>query len=120
MTHALKKALAAAAIVAVAALCVYYYKWEPGAWPAPRCTLRMLTGYDCPGCGSQRAFHALLHGRVAEAWGFNAGVFFAIPLAVCYFAVDRMPRRVSAVLQHPVFIIGIALAIVAWWVGRNI
>lgn len=120
MNPALKKLLATAALVAVVALCIYYYKWEPGAWAAPRCTLRLLTGYDCPGCGSQRAFHALLHGGVAEAWGYNPAVFFAIPLAACYFAVERLPRRVGAVLQHPAFILGIAVAIVAWWVGRNI
>ena len=46
MNPVLKKLLATAALVAVVALCIYYYKWEPGAWPAPRCTLRMLTGYD--------------------------------------------------------------------------
>lgn len=116
----LQKATAAAALVAVAALCVYYYAVDPASGAAPRCMLRMLTGYDCPGCGSQRALHALLHGRPGEAWGYNPAVFFAVPLAAAYACEAWLPQRVRRLLAAPAFILAIAAAILAWWVLRNV
>lgn len=120
MTPVRKRTVAAAAIVAVAALCAYYYAVDPASSPSPRCMLRLLTGYDCPGCGSQRALHALLHGRVGDAWDYNPAVFFAVPLAAAYFAIDRLPPGLRRLLRRPAFILAIAVAIVAWWIGRNL
>jgi len=37
----------------------------------PPCPIRYLTGLYCPGCGSLRAMHALLHGELARAWAMN-------------------------------------------------
>ena len=110
---------AAIAILAVAAL-AYYYLCDPSSAPAPRCLLRTLTGYDCPGCGTQRALHAMLHGRVAEAWGYNPAVFFAVPLAAMYLLADRFPAPLRRVLEAPATIFAIAAAIAAWWVLRNV
>ena len=45
----------------------------------PRCPLFLLTGLLCPGCGALRAGHALLHGDVAAALGFNAMLIVALP-----------------------------------------
>lgn len=33
----------------------------------PACTFRSLTGLLCPGCGSTRALHQLLHGEIIAA-----------------------------------------------------
>ena len=50
----------------VAALVVFgfiYFALDPSRSDLfPRCVFLSLTGYKCPGCGSQRAIHALLHG----------------------------------------------------------
>lgn len=112
------KRLAAIAVctVAIAAL-VYLALNDPTTSPAPRCAFKAITGYDCPGCGSQRAVHALLQGRVAEAWGYNAALFFAVPLIGLY---ALGPRRWDRVVYHPAFMLGIAAAIAAWWIGRNL
>lgn len=40
------------------------------AW-YPKCTFRELTGYHCPGCGTTRALHALIHGRLIQALAYN-------------------------------------------------
>ena len=37
----------------------------------PPCPLRYLTGWYCPGCGSLRAIHQLLHGNLRAAWAMN-------------------------------------------------
>lgn len=111
-------------VVAALAFAVwYYYTHDPSAGFGPKCTFRLLTGYDCPGCGSQRAFHALLHGHVAQAWSFNPLVFFAVPAAV-YFTVIELGRRrwprLYAASMHPAIIIVIFVSIVAFWIGRNL
>ncbi|NUN93831.1 MAG: DUF2752 domain-containing protein [Verrucomicrobiae bacterium] len=42
----------------------------------PPCPFHALTGWYCPGCGSTRALHQLLHGHLVAACRFN-------PLTVC-------------------------------------
>ncbi len=37
----------------------------------PLCPIKVLTGFSCPGCGSTRALHALLHLRFSEAFALN-------------------------------------------------
>jgi hypothetical protein len=44
------------------------------------CPLHLLTGLDCPFCGSTRMAAALLHGDLAGAWHFNAAVLVIGPL----------------------------------------
>lgn len=46
----------------------------------PPCPFHWLTGLNCPGCGSLRAMHSLLHGRVGEAFGLNPLLVLSIPL----------------------------------------
>ena len=84
------------AVAVVAALFVvflFYYNVNPESGLMPRCTFKLMTGYDCPGCGFQRALHALLHGRAAEAWGYNPFVFFAVPGALFYIVVESGRRH---------------------------
>ncbi len=106
----------AAAICAVA-IVVFLALFDPTEVPAPQCTFRLLTGLECPGCGTQRAIHALLHGRVAEAWGYNAALFVALPLLALY---ALSPRRLEKVLYSPAMLWSIAAATAAWWILRNL
>lgn len=46
----------------------------------PRCWLHENTGLLCPGCGSTRALHALLHGDVASAWKLNPLAVLSVPV----------------------------------------
>lgn len=38
------------------------------------CSIKNLTGYECPGCGMQRAFIALLKGNIADSFAYNASL----------------------------------------------
>jgi hypothetical protein len=49
----------------------------------PVCGFHRTTGLLCPGCGSLRALHHLLHGEFTTAFHFNALVVCAVPLLVC-------------------------------------
>lgn len=88
----------------------------------PKCPSKYVTGYDCPGCGTSRALHALMHGDVAAAWHFNAAIFFAIPLILFLVAgtVAGPHSRLRRISQHPALTIGVTVAIVAWTIGRNL
>ena len=71
----------AMAILAVGALAWLWAVDPARSVIAPRCLFHDLTGLHCPGCGSTRAAHALLHGRVGEALAFNLVFTLGLPLA---------------------------------------
>ncbi len=114
-------------IIAIAALMVFgfiYYAVDPSSSALfPQCGFLSLTGYKCPGCGSQRAIHALLNGDVVTAFRYNAMLFIAVPwILLCLFAETQRVRnpRLYARL-HPSVLIWLFLVIVlAWWLLRNI
>lgn len=49
---------------------LYFYAPEQHRF-YPRCLLNQTTGLECPGCGTLRAAHELLHGNVAAAFKLN-------------------------------------------------
>lgn len=123
MTPAAKKALIAAAIILTVAAIVVLYCFDPmQASFYPRCPSKLLTGCDCPGCGTLRALHALSHGDISAAWHFNAALFFALPAAVVFFIGDhpRAPRWASAATHWRYSPVILLAAIVLWTVFRNL
>ena len=49
------------------------------------CPFYQISGYQCPGCGSQRAFHELLHLRIFEAIKQNVLFVLAIPYVLLIY-----------------------------------
>ena len=103
---------------------IIYYGLDPSASALfPRCPFLEFTGYKCPGCGSQRAIHALLHGDVVKAFRYNAMLLLAIPwVAVCLYAESRRVRnpRLYARINAPLLIWLFLAAVLIWWLLRNI
>lgn len=65
---------------------------EPGHYPT--CPFLAVTGYNCPGCGSLRALHALTNGELATAADFNLlTVLAAAPVVVAWALWLRRERR---------------------------
>ncbi len=89
----------------------------------PKCIFLQLTGYKCPGCGSQRAIHSLLNLHPAEAFGYNALLVSMLPiLGLLVFASIRRkshPKLYSALNSLP-FIIFLLCITIIWWILRNI
>lgn len=85
----------------------------------PRCVFRELSGFDCPGCGTTRALHHLLHGRFEEAFRLNA-MLFALMIAAAFAAPSFLRGRTPAFLMKPWFGWGSFVVVVGWWVGRNL
>jgi hypothetical protein len=51
------------------------------------CSIKSLIGIDCPGCGMQRAFIALLKGDLIQSLKFNASLLpflFTILFTICH------------------------------------
>ncbi len=46
------------------------------------CSFKTAFGVDCPGCGMQRAFLALIKGNLVESLNFNASL---IPFLLTFF-----------------------------------
>lgn len=62
----------------------------------PQCPLFVTTGFACPGCGLTRGFHALFHGDISAAFGYNA----LIPLFILIFAFFYLSLFLVAVRGH--------------------
>lgn len=72
-----------AAAAGAAALVLFLF--NPATVPIyPVCLFYKWTGLSCPGCGSLRALHQLLHGNFAEAVRFNAVLVLSLPLAIWF------------------------------------
>ena len=113
--------------IVIALLLVFgfiYFAVDPASSNVfPRCTFLTLTGYKCPGCGSQRAIHALLHGDVAEAFRFNALLLVSIPwIALSFYAESQRTRnpRLYMRLNAPLLIWLFLAMVLIWWLLRNI
>jgi len=60
----------------------------------PHCPLYVLTGLQCPGCGSLRAIHELTHGHWQTAFRFNPLLALLSPfIAFCFVRELRLEAR---------------------------
>ncbi|WP_460185552.1 DUF2752 domain-containing protein [Thermopirellula anaerolimosa] len=79
----------------------------------PPCPFRYFTGMYCPGCGSLRATHQLLNGRVMRAVDLNPLMVLLLP-GICLFLVR--PQS----FQQPWVGWTLLSLIIAFWILRNI
>lgn len=109
-------------VLAIAIVLIYII-FDPSTTPFPRCPFLMATGWECPGCGSQRAIHALLHGNIHQAWQQNALLVLSIPVIIVMVTAqllrNKYPSFYNAVNSRWV-IWSILVIIVGWWIGRNL
>ena len=90
----------------------------------PVCPLFKLTGFACPGCGLTRGFHALFHGDIMTALGFNAlipvyaFVFAYLFAAMIFIAVSG--RSIKFNIFKPKYIAGFLIFSLVFFVARNI
>lgn len=68
----MKKIINIGLLVAFTGLAILFFVLNPAEHQIfPRCVFNALTGYYCPGCGSQRAIHSLLHLDLAGVVSYN-------------------------------------------------
>lgn len=67
-------------VTAVAGLTVLFYANPAADSRFPACPLHYFTGLHCPGCGTLRAIHCLVHGHLLAALRFNPLMLLSLPL----------------------------------------
>lgn len=120
----MKKWVVGGALCMIAGLAVIYYFFDPAqaGW-MPRCLWKVATGTDCPGCGSQRMIHALMHGDFASAWKANAFALCMLPAIVFMLwleAVRGRHSRLYACVHRPGVIVCFGVVVMGWWILRNV
>ena len=99
--------------------------WEPEEVCVPFCGLHLLTGLHCPGCGTIRATHELLHGRFLSAVRYNVLWTASLPLTL-YLLVSEWrvwtgrPSLSGRLLHRPWFWIVVAAIATIFFVLRNL
>lgn len=63
------------------------------------CPFYKITGYQCSGCGSQRAFHEILHLNFKEAFHQNALVLLGIPYFSLIFFTSFFQEKFAKLRQ---------------------
>jgi hypothetical protein len=89
----------------------------------PTCAFHKATGLLCPGCGSLRAAHHLLHGELVTAFRFNPLLVTLLPLVTGFAAVYCVRKMEGKTVGFGVTskwlwaVLGIAVVFTVW---RNI
>lgn len=119
-----RKTIIAMVIISVTIAIFFIYKYfDPAGYGFfPKCPSKLITGYDCPGCGSQRALHALLNGDLDAAFHYNAFLFIAVPFLIIYAFVNfnstKFPRLYKFLNSATIAWTSLVI-IVIWWILRN-
>lgn len=91
----------------------------------PPCPFHALTGLYCPGCGTTRALHQLLHGHPGVAFGLNPLMVVMLPflgywLVSCVASGVRGRPLLPVVFASPSWGWLVLVVILAYWVLRNV
>ncbi len=111
-------------IIIAAFFAIYIYaKFDPETTFFPKCPFFWATGLKCPGCGSQRALHQLLHLRVGSAFQYNACLVVFIPIILFLLIADALRYKYPKLYfasRNPVLSRSIPVVILLWWILRNV
>jgi uncharacterized protein DUF2752 len=120
-----RRRLLLAATVAVFAATVMLSVFDPATSGVfPPCPVRYLTGWYCPGCGSLRALHQLLHGNLRAAWALNPLTVVLLPFlayGMASYALFVIRGRYLPRLFLPaIWIRALCAVIILFGIARNI
>ncbi|WP_083826477.1 DUF2752 domain-containing protein [Hoyosella subflava] len=103
--------------------CVYLWAFSPHESGSlyPPCPTKLVTGFDCPGCGALRMGHDLLRGDLAAAAHDNLFLLVLLPIAAAWGAWFWLQRRRGRRPSLPVrSLITVVVIAVVWGVVRNL
>ena len=112
-------------IVAVGGSLLYFF-YDPALSDFfPQCIFHSLTNLDCPGCGSQRAIHALLHGNILLAADLNVMVVLFLPLLL-YSGIVAIANTFfhqqwsQSIFYSSIFVKIVLVVVLLFWFLRNL
>ena len=109
-------------VLASGATVVFFFDpAEHGFYPI--CFLHLVTGLNCPGCGSMRAMHELLHGHFGDAARLNLLFVLALPFGLWSAGrhmVSRLSGQPVAFAIRPAWLWALLAVSAAFTVIRNL
>ena len=111
-------------ILVIAGILYYVFNPSSDSWFF-KCPFHLITGWQCPGCGTQRAIHCLLHGNVMEALRFNAFIVVIIPFLMLmaiseWYNYHHWFDWINRFINNRYTMIALGVLTIGWWVLRNI
>jgi hypothetical protein len=112
-------------LLAIAAAVILFFWLDPSEHIIfPRCVFYAATGYYCPGCGSQRALHSLLHFDINGVVQHNILFLMAAPALMYHYLQLLMNRKLQLKLPNLFYMKltpGIILILIMlFWIMRNL
>lgn len=112
-----KRSMIISAIL-VAMLILFLKDPENGGFLA--CPFRSFSGLLCPGCGSQRALHDILHLRIQAAFDHNALLVLSMPLLLLQWLAGRLSCPTKLPSAHNSVVFAWLLLVLGWAILRNL
>lgn len=114
-----------AVLAATGASCAILFAANPAtAGIFPPCPFFALTGLYCPGCGTLRGLHQVLHGNVVAALDLNPFMVAMLPFIgysiTAYVLAGLVGRSPPRPFVHPLWIRALLVGVLAFWVLRNV
>lgn len=108
----------------IALLAGIYYIFDPTHLALfPKCPFLLLTGLKCPGCGSQRAIHSLLHLNFITAFQQNMLLVSSLPLVILLIYCEIRRKSAPHLYVHIHNVKGMYVylgVVITWWIVRNV
>src|SRR3989449_10736220 len=125
VTHDRTRQLAIASVVwlgiaAGSVILLFFNPANPANQFFPQCPFRMVTGLQCPGCGSTRACYQLLHLHPIAAFKLNPLLVLTLPFIIYGFlgftrsAITGQPQR--RVFIPPFYLWALLVLLLLFWI----
>jgi hypothetical protein len=111
-------------IIVVVGAIIFYFNDPATSSFFPPCPFHLITGLWCPGCGSGRALHGLLHGDILHALDLNPLMVLSLPF-LGYAGASRLclyirGKGLPRILGGRFWGWFVACVVLVYWVARNI
>lgn len=121
----MKKIVNSGLLLLILGVAVLFFVLDPNKHELfPRCLFHSLTGAYCPGCGSQRALHSLLHFDFGGVIGYNF-LFLPAALLIVYHYIHPILNRLFKWRLPNVFYLKntpwvVFAVVILFWILRNL
>ncbi|MBD2430520.1 DUF2752 domain-containing protein [Fischerella sp. FACHB-380] len=117
------KVAALTSTIILAAIVLYFFN-PSDSQIYPPSPFRLLTGLYCPGCGTLRGLHYLLHGNLLKAFDLNPLMVISLPYLIYSYIAYSAPvifgQKIPQIFIKSNWIWMILKVILAYWVLRNL
>lgn len=121
----MKKIVHFVLLLLIFGVAVVFFVLDPGKTQLfPQCPFHSITGGYCPGCGSQRALHSLLHFNIAGVVSYNFLFLPAAFLVLYHYIYSGLNQifgwKLPNLLYKKITPWIILIVVILFWILRNL